>query len=975
MPLAVLVLTSALVCVPAATARAADIRNILVDYTLTSWAQRDGLPSVIIRALAQDRDGYLWLGTDAGPVRFDGARFTTLDAIAASSSLRPESVRSICATRDGSVWFGFAGRGGVARFVNGQVREYGPDDGLPEGVVSLLFEDSSHTVWAHNGTALFRFDGSRWFADGQRLPGQVNGSAMTPSGDFVISTMAGVFRQRKGHGEFDRIYESPDGARDAAIDRVGTLWVADLAVGVKSVPPHVARSWHETGRGNRLLVDSLGNLWVGTLGQGLWRIQPDSATSQPIIEKTTTLAGLSDDGVLSLLEDASGNVWVGTLDGLNRLAPHKMTPVMDLGLVNGVETASDGSAWIVGVDALTLLHASGPNQGRYTERLPGPLVAVDGDGRSTIWLATSSGVFTLANGQKAPVPFPGDRQPRRIASLAADPQGGLWISDLDQGLLRWTTSGVETIALPPSVKESRVAAMETDRDGRLWLAFVNERVAAVDLNRAVHVFGREDGLNIGAYRMLCEDHRGVIWMVGTQGLARFADGRFSTLRRSTGFLAAPLVAILEDDTGSLWIGAERPQSGIARVATAELEKAFADPTYQLQYRFFDKADGVAGTPRATGTRPAVRTPDGHLWFVSGRGMTLIDPRSLPAGPAPPVHVTVDRAIVDGQSVSASSPVELPTGANMLEIDYGIVDVTSQLRTRFRYRLDGFDHDWIDVGARRQAFYTNLPPRTFQFRVSASRDDGSWTDPATVWRFAIQPRFYQTTWFWILCAVALVTIVGASWRIHVRRVRNQFALLLGERARVAREIHDTLLQGLFGVALRCDALSSAFGAQNSLREDFLQMQRDVQGYIDEARQSIHRLRSPRLASGLTDALREAGDRMTAGTPINFELTIRGKPHGSQGEVDHELLRIGQEAIANAVRHANAKRIGVEVRFDRTAVTLRVSDDGCGFDPVEISGGNGHYGLAAMRERVDSIGGQINITSRVGVGSHIEVAVPR
>jgi signal transduction histidine kinase/ligand-binding sensor domain-containing protein len=956
--------------------RGADLGRLLVDYTLTSWAQKDGMPSSVVRAIAQDSEGYLWLGTDAGPVRFDGARFSDWEAVG-TSPLRKESVRALCAAADGSLWFGFGGRGGVARLRDGQVRNYGPTEGIPEGPMTLLFDDPAGTMWAGNDSGLYKFAGDRWEPSGRGLPsGAVFSAYVDKSGDFLVGTASGVFRRPTGRDAFERLDPFADAVRDMVTDGAGTLWITDSTAGLRNLHESRARQLHESGRGNRLLLDSQGNLWVGTGGQGLWRIQFDRKTGDPIVQKTTALAGFSDDGVVSLFQDAEGNVWAGTLDGLNRLTPHKMTPVTDLGVVRGIEVTPDGSAWVAGVDTIVRFPPGSVNQRDAAELLPGALTAMHADQRGTLWVATSAGLLRFDNGRKSVVRLPGDRPPHSINALAADPRGGLWISDLDQGLLRWNAGRLERFTLPPTLARSRVVATQMDRSGRLWLAFADDRVATIDLDQTVHVFGRENGLDAGAFRMMSEDHRGVMWLAGSQGLSRFADGRVSTVHRTSGFLAAPMAAIVQDDEHYLWIGAERPGAGMVRVTIAELEKTFADPTHQMSYRFFDKFDGFAGTPLASNLRAAARSKDGRLWLIAGRGITIIDPRTLPEGPAESVRVRIERVVADARRVPSLSESVLAPGTNRVEIDYAVLDLTSPLKTRFRYRLDGFDRDWIDAGVRRQAFYTNLPPRTYRFRVTASNDDGSWSEAAGVWAFGIQPRFFQTTWFLVACVALLVATVGAAWQTNVRRVRNQFSLLLRERARLSREIHDTLLQGLFGVALRCDALANSFDSSEPwLKDHFLQMRKDVQDYIDEARQSIQGLRSPRLVSNaLTDALREAGERATAGTPVTFELAVRGAPRGCAVDVEHELLRIGQEAVLNAVRHAAAHRVQMEVRYDPRTVALRIADDGRGFDPVVVHGANGHYGLTSMKERAESVGGTLNISSAVGHGSAVEAIVP-
>jgi signal transduction histidine kinase len=272
-------------------------------------------------------------------------------------------------------------------------------------------------------------------------------------------------------------------------------------------------------------------------------------------------------------------------------------------------------------------------------------------------------------------------------------------------------------------------------------------------------------------------------------------------------------------------------------------------------------------------------------------------------------------------------------------------------------------------------YTNLPPGQYEFSVTATNADGTWTAPASV-AFSVQPMFYQRPWFAAACVLFVAIGVATAWRLHVRRVRHEFALLVAERARVGREIHDSLLQGLFGLALRCDGLAASFGrVDDALRLQFLQMRKELQEYIADARGSIRDLRSPRLdAADLPTALRHAADRATTGTHVQCDLRIGGTPRRCSKEVDQQVLRIAQEAIANAIRHSDATRVTLELAYGASSLTLRVTDDGRGFEPAAAEGASGHYGLALMRERVQSVGGTLTITAAIAEGATVEAVVP-
>ena len=952
---------------------AADLRNVLGDYGLTSWGQKDGLNSSVIWSIAQDHDGYIWLGTDAGAVRFDGVRFTPWDLLV-STPLAQVSVRSIWVARDGSLWFGFAEPGGVGRLQGGELRHYGVNDGLPEGNVLALFEDPDGTMWAGNREGLHRFSHERWERVGDGLPSGPLYSAYTDRhGNLLVGTSVGVFKRPSGERDFkaDETFEAPVRGIAEAADE--TVWVADPIVGIRRLHERPQPSpLVEKGRGNRLLRDRRGNLWVGTLGQGLWRIRPASGTGGLELEKTTSVTGLSDDGVTSLLEDREGNIWAATLDGLNRLTPHKVTPVLNLGLVSSVDLTRDGSVWVGTVDSLIEFAGGDILQRRDPVSLAGaPLGAMHADEHGTLWVATNRNLLRFTDGHTLTVPLVGTA-PHQISSMTSDFDGGVWLYDLSQGLVRWNNGRFLPAALPPDLRRVAVVSSYSDRQGRVWLGLADARVVVVQRDGGFTAYGRERGLTAGPYRAIHQDLRGVIWLGGNEGLTRFADERFETVLARREFPAESLTAIVDDDEGHLWLATEG--AGIIRVHTSEIEQTLANPVHSIRFGRYDKFDGFAGTPRWFGNRSAVRAKDGRLWFVAGRGITVIDPNALDEEvEAAPVPVRIEGVVADDRRLAATPQMSFAPRTTRLEVDYTVLNLTAPLKTHFKYRLEGFDPEWIEAGTRRQAFYTNLPPREYRFQVVASRNDGTWDEPGAVWAFTIRPMFYQTAAFVIACAVGLMLAVGGAWRLHVRRVRKEFSLLLGERARLSREIHDTLLQSLFGVALQCDAMAhEVAGSVPHLNGQFARMRHDVEEDIREARQSIWNLRSPRLEHhDLVSALRDAGEHATASTTSTFAFTVTGTPRPSNPQVEEQLLRIGREAVSNAVRHARAATIQMEISYTDSGIVLRVQDDGVGFDPVIVQT-NGHYGLTSMQERAEAAGGRLRLESRPGHGTLVEAA---
>jgi signal transduction histidine kinase len=407
----------------------------------------------------------------------------------------------------------------------------------------------------------------------------------------------------------------------------------------------------------------------------------------------------------------------------------------------------------------------------------------------------------------------------------------------------------------------------------------------------------------------------------------------------------------------------------------EFDRTIDQPTYQVRHTLYDISDGLNGIP----TRGrAVRSTDGRLWFLTGRGITVLDPHALTANRAS-TPIRIEEVIANDRHYRPGSTVVLPPGSARLEIDYSTLDLRTSLKTRYRYRLDDFDRDWLDAGTRRQAFYTNLPPRTYRFRVMASNSDGIWTDAATTFDFEIQPMFYQTMGFYALCVTAVVSAVCLAWRLHVRRVRQQFALLLRERVRLSNELHDTLVQGLVGVGLQCDAIATTLNSSSEVARSQLSRARAlIDRYIREAHYAIHDLRSPALeTSDVAEALRQAGERVLAGAPVRFDFDVVGTPVRGAPKVEEQIVRIGEEAILNAARHARPSNVSLKLVYSADALHLGVSDDGCGFDlpRQDRLSDDVHCGIRSMQERTELVGGSFRIDSAIGRGTRLEVVIPR
>ena len=957
---------------------ATDLPGVLTDYTITSWGQRDGYPLGSTWAIVQDEDGYLWLGTDAGLLRFDGVRFLPWTPPGTDPQLRG-SIRSLLAARDGSLWIGYGEAGRLVRMHDGQSRIFGEAEGLPRVAVTSLVEDANQGVWATSSRGLFSWNGDRFQRVGPELglpDAPVYDVRLDQQQRLVVGTGAGVFR-RGASSRFEQLVSAHEGvSRSLSEDRDGRLYVTDAVIGFRPIggADDVASDPLRKGRGYVLYHDSRDNLWVGTLGQGLWRLRDGGRAGNFVIERTIELTGLSSDGVLSLMEDRDGNLWAGTSEGLNRLMPRRITRVTDLGLVTGVEAAPDGQVWVGTIDELMRFSASDTQKPLARVRLAGSRLRTMHADTGALWAVTNRGIVRLDGRETALRPVAGTESLRQVGALTTDDRGTLWLYDQMQGLFTLRGGVLEPFALPDQRRSDHIVLMHSDSTQRVWIAFASGQLGEITA-RSIRFHDTTTGFQPSLVHTIHEDRDGVIWFARSDGLMRYANGSFVTMTRDTGFPLRNVTGLVEDQDRNFWIGSTL---GIARFSRSELEKPWTGTSGTMQYTLFDRSDGIASTPRSSYSlgRPVTRAHDGRLWFVTGAGVTIIDPKTLQAI-RPPAPVRVERVIVDDDTLSAAPGLTLPARSSRLQIDYTVVNLTSPLRTHFRYRLDGFDADWIPAGTQRRAYYTNLPPRRYRFLVVASNSEGTPLSE-TAWDFSIAPMFYQTRWFWAVVAGALALAGWGAWRLRLRQVRREFSLLLHERTRLSREIHDTLLQSLVGVALQFDALAGELPASaRRTREQLVRMRRQVEEHIREARHSIWNLRSPTLRRrDLAGALRSFAEQAATPAGITVDVDVDGAPLKRVPHVEEQLLRIGQEAITNAVRHSGAQLIRVRLEYQPDEVTLSVTDDGRGFDYAGLhSEPDGHYGLVTMRERAAEIGGTLQISSATPTGTVIRAIVPQ
>jgi signal transduction histidine kinase/ligand-binding sensor domain-containing protein len=948
-------------------------------YVLTAWTADKGAPSGDVWTMAQDAAGYLWLGTSEGLVRFDGFEFTPWGRLG-GAALPGNSIQSLISTRDGSLWVGFGDAPGPVRIRQNRVTAYGASDGFSANAVPAVAEGPDGAIWAGARDGLHRFAGGRWSRVGpaEGAPAaQVYSLYMDRKGGLSVGSAAGVFHLAPGAARFELV--TPDRAfvQSFAEDASGRVWVGHTEQIVASLlpgpRPDLAADVRVPTPGWRLLTGVLGDIWIAALGGGLLHLRGDAATGRPVIERVRyehTLTG----SPRALFQDRHQDLWVGMRGGgLLRVAEAAVrTGTRLVGLTNdgvrAITAQPDGSVWVATGHNVNVFGPSGVRAHEIAQTM-----ALHTDTVGRVWAATHEGVGRIENGRFVPMPLPRPIRTERVTSLTSDRRGGLWLCSVDEGVLRLAPGILEDFSRDADVARRSCTYAYGDSRGRVWLGFSRGGVATYEEGRFTN-YGEKDNLASGTVMAIYEDREGAIWVGTSSGLSRFAGGRFVTADADNGLPGSIVPSVIDDGEGALWVGVGSG-AGLIRFTKSEFDSVAADPAYRLRYALYDASDGLQGMLHWFSHPSAVRTGDGLLWLVTGTGIAVVDPKRLPA-PDAPAAPRIARVVLDGQPAPAGETLQVPHSTSSLAVEYTALALSGASKLRFRYMLEGLGADWVDAGVGRVATFSDLPPGSYRFRV-ASTAGGAWTEATPALAITVLPPFYRTAPFYVACAAALSLLLWAYWWARMRAVQRRFAVVLDERARLSREIHDTLLQDLGAIRLRLDGLTARVARSDRDAGDMLRaLHAQVGRCIREARHAIWELRSPRrdsrdLVVGFEGLAADA--RASAGTPVT--VTAAGTPWQCAQEVEEQLLRIGQEALANAVRHGHASQIGVTVDYGDDALEVRIDDDGVGFAASGAGASEGHWGLLNMQERAASIGGRLEVSSAPGRGTTVAVSVRR
>jgi signal transduction histidine kinase/ligand-binding sensor domain-containing protein len=944
----------------------------LTEYTQTIWTHKDGLPSAFIYSIAQTQDGYLWLGTADGIVRFDGIRFV---------HWRPESgyttllgvVRTVYAAADGSLWIGTAS--GLLGHIVGDALTISPVGAQVEAIL----EDRDGTVWVTTENDLLRFNAKTQGQIGAEIALPeifLSGPLQDRNGSIWFTTNAGAFRLNPRDPEV-RFVQIAKGKFWLSEDARGTIWITGPDGLTR--PASDGQMFSDTGMIRSpdiqtVLRDSEGNTWIGILGLGLARLPADS-DHIPKIERFSQRDGLSDEFVWCLLEDREHNIWVGTQNGLNRFRNEKVTTLTQReGLVSdnigALAAGPDGTIWAstsVGVYRIDGDHRDWHLKGTDT-------MGLHVDRKNTLWAGTNRGVAHMQGGEWRYLAIPAKGQLTAVTAITGDDDHAVWLFDARKGLYRWANGRITDFSEEPLLKGKSIQTAQAGA-GKVWFGFYEGGVVVFDGSR-FHAYSEADGLPGGSVNTVHIDDKDTVWIGTERGLSRFDGQRFVTWTSANGLPGDRVLWILTTGGDRIWLGFS---TGVAYLGRSELDRAALDSSYRVAFKFLDDADGLKGNPDRQWQSPAVQARDGSLWFRTSEGVAIIDPQHLTGNLLPP-PVHIERLLADGKVIDTSHRVRLRPLTRFVEIDYTALSFAEPRNVRFRYKLEGFDSEWRDAGTRRQAFYTNLRPHAYRFRVIACNNDGVWNESGATLDFGLLPAFYQTRWFILLWALIAIILAWGAYRLRVWQVttqlRGRFEERLKERTRIAQELHDSLIQDVMGISLQIEVTDELLAADVPAKQPLARALNLCKSALDAGRRALNDLRSaPLSAVDFVKSFSELANELTRDTETKVGVIVEGHERPLNAATGNDVLQVGRQAIANALQHAHAKTIHVLLSYGDDELRIRVQDNGRGMSEEALnSRRSGHYGLTGMKERAERLGGGLWIRSRIGKGTEVNLTVP-
>jgi signal transduction histidine kinase/ligand-binding sensor domain-containing protein len=893
-------------------------------FSVTNWGHKDGLPSTTVYAITQTTDGFLWVGTGDGLIRFDGFQFvqTELHGLG-RQSLGPVTALACLST------------GGLA---------IGTSNGL-----------------------FIRWDGNR--AISTLLSSSVESIKEPGDHSVEVRTRSKIFRLA---AEDLAVISSADNnsTQITAADKFSNAKAS--RVEEQSLVPRMLREISHESAIRKLIRDASGATWVGTENQGLFRVPPEGTIGDA--QHFTQATGLPSNHIWDVFEDREGNLWAGTQNGLARLRQDKfITYTQRDGLLSDIATtlapAAGGGIWIGSQSGLEHFGRSG---GAPRVLLKGTAVTnllplMDG----TMLISERSGTQKLIQHETSLTAAGSEME--HMEQMAQSANGDLWAFGEGTGLRHLRGGSKSERVNEPALAGQFVSSMHGGESDQVWLGLANGDVIKRP-PAGSRIFTTADGLPGAAIRFLSPQPDGTLWAASDRGLLHFDGERFHCWDRSSGLPGDRLIWALPDQHGNVWLGYS---TGVARFNIGELLHS-SSSVQALHYDFFDDGDGLKSNPEAYGASPVALTSDGRLWVSMSEGIGMIDPAHIHRNTfIPPVHVL--ELIADGRSMSPASGMKLPAHTGNLQISYTGISLTEPRKVHFRYRLVGFETGWQDAGTRRSAFYTNLRPGHYRFQVLAANNDGIWNETGDSCPFEILPAFYQRPWFFAMASFAALSLAFMTYRLRVRLaakgIQTRYEERLAERTRIAQDLHDNLVQEMMGISLQLEIADEVTTSQSISKGPIRRALDLSRTSLANGRNALHLLRQkPFSRADIEGTLMDTVQSAT-GSHGRMRFTASGQERLIQPISGEEMLQIVREALRNAIQHAGQTEVAVRMEYGVKFLLIAVIDQGPGISgDILQSGKPGHFGIQGMRERAARMGSSLTARSAPAIGTEWTLIVP-
>jgi signal transduction histidine kinase/ligand-binding sensor domain-containing protein len=970
----------------------------LTQYMHKSWGTQDGSLPAAMSSITQTSDGFLWFSAlSQGIYRFDGVRFVPRTLPTHDKAM--STIVNVYGDRAGGLWA--LGERDIVHLNNGVVTSRFNLDGLQS--FEHISEDPDGSLWVVRGGAhIADAPLCRITDQAVKCFGKSDGVPISPAdsllpdgkGGFWLGGQTGLVHWHDGVSETYPIKAlnsnaGQQGVVSLACGPDGTLWVGILAegpgLGLGRLIEGIAKPFvTPTFDGSKVVVNAMlfdrdGNLWVGTVGKGLFRIRGN------VVDRFQHTDGLSGDSVLALFEDREGIVWTVTTNGIDSFRDPRITIFsaregLGADAAAGVLASRDGTIWVANAGSLDHIKNGTISSIRATNGLPGHQVSYLLEDRAgKLWVGVDDGLYLFENGSFRRLPQPSNRPLGMVVALTEDIDGNIWAecASKPRKFVR-----IRDFRVQEEFPESKLPpghSLASDPHGGIWIATLKGDVGlfrngALEMKFPLNPGG--DPFN----RKIMSRADGSILAASENGLVEWRQEKVQRMTSKNGLPCNSVISFMQDDENRWWL---HTGCGVVEFPDSELQHWRDNPETIVQTRVFDVLDGA----RPTGWpsfNTAAYSADGRVWFATGFVVEMVDSSRL-SQKSLPAQTYIESLIADRKEVEATPNLRVPPNPRDLQINYTSPSFSVPQKVNFRYRLDSYDRDWHDAGTRRQAFYTDLPPGKYSFRVVASNSDGVWSESTVKLDFSVTPAYYQTNWFRALCMVIFMGLLLVVYQWRVRHLRHEFEMTLetrvSERTRIARELHDSLLQSFHGLLLRFQTVFQLLPERPmEAKEKLGSAIEQTADAITEGRDAVQGLRDSTVqGNDLALAISTLGEELAADSTNHrpaFRVAVEGEARNLHPILRDEIYKIAAEALRNAFRHSRARQIEVEIRYDAEQFRLRVRDDGKGVDPAILSnqGSEGHYGLPGMRERATLIGGKLVVWSEVGEGTEVELRVP-